>query len=344
MEREIFTRRTINYDKLIAYGFRKEKDCYTIEKNILTDTFKIKVIISNDIVSSKVYDLAYGDEYTNFRTSNGKFASEIKSILEEFLLDIREKCTTPHYFIMPQANRLAQIIQDKYHDKPNFEWEKFPNYATFKNNDSHKWYAIIMNIDKRKLGSKKKDEVEIINLKLNPNKISQLLCEEGFFQAYHMNKKNWITIILDDTISDERIIKLIDESYKATIIRKENNHEWLVPANPQYYDVQEHLKRQKKIMWKWHKAIMVGDIVYLYMAKPYSSIMYQFEVEQVNISQTYENNKLMQMHLLKAYDERKYTIDILKTFGVNAIRGTRYMPKELSDYIRKDETNGSKTN
>lgn len=29
-----------------------------------------------------------------------------------------------------------------------------------------------------------------------------------------MNKKSWITIILDDTLQDETIIKLIDISYK----------------------------------------------------------------------------------------------------------------------------------
>lgn len=28
-----------------------------------------------------------------------------------------------------------------------------------------------------------------------------------------MNKKNWLTIILDDTVSDEEIIKYIKKSY-----------------------------------------------------------------------------------------------------------------------------------
>ena len=37
-----------------------------------------------------------------------------------------------------------------------------------------------------------------------------------FYKAYHMNKKKWISIILDETLSDEDIFKYIDESYQLT--------------------------------------------------------------------------------------------------------------------------------
>ena len=36
---------------------------------------------------------------------------------------------------------------------------------------------------------------------------------EGIYEAYHMNKKSWVSIVLNDTVSDEIIIKLIDNSY-----------------------------------------------------------------------------------------------------------------------------------
>ena len=70
-----------------------------------------------------------------------------------------------------------------------------------------------MNINKTKLG-KENIKVEIINVKLNPEKIKQLIIKKGYYPAYHMNKKNWITITLDDTLEDEIIEKLIDESYE----------------------------------------------------------------------------------------------------------------------------------
>ena len=56
-------------------------------------------------------------------------------------------------------------------------------------------------------------KVEVINIKLGREKIQKLLNNKGFYPAYHMNKKDWITIILNDTLKDNDIIALIDESY-----------------------------------------------------------------------------------------------------------------------------------
>ena len=69
-----------------------------------------------------------------------------------------------------------------------------------------------MNINISKIESGNK-EIEIINVKLNRDKIQKLLNKKGFYKAYHMNKIDWITIILNDTVSDLDIIELIDESY-----------------------------------------------------------------------------------------------------------------------------------
>lgn len=72
-----------------------------------------------------------------------------------------------------------------------------------------------MNIKKSKIDIGD-TEIEIINVKLNQNKISDLISKKGFYEAYHMNKKNWISIILDDTLNDDEIMKYIEESYLLT--------------------------------------------------------------------------------------------------------------------------------
>lgn len=56
-------------------------------------------------------------------------------------------------------------------------------------------------------------KVEVINIKLGREKIQKLFNNKGFYPAYRMNKKDWITIILNDTLKDNDIIALIDESY-----------------------------------------------------------------------------------------------------------------------------------
>ncbi len=74
-----------------------------------------------------------------------------------------------------------------------------------------------MNIKKDKLDKSAHDlEVDILNLKINENDRENLHKEDGIYPAYHMNHKYWISILLDETLSDERIMKLIDISYQLT--------------------------------------------------------------------------------------------------------------------------------
>lgn len=36
---------------------------------------------------------------------------------------------------------------------------------------------------------------------------------ERFFPGYHMNKKHWFTVLLDGSVPDDEICRLLDESY-----------------------------------------------------------------------------------------------------------------------------------
>ena len=216
IEEEIFKRTKIDLEKIIEYGFKKDKDIYKYSKNILNNTFRVDIVIDNKgCVKGKVYDLAINEEYTNFRIkeSTGSFIKKVRDEFKNVLEDIKDKCFTKEYFIYDQANRIAKVIKDKYGEEPEFAWEKFPFYGVFKNKNTNKWYGIIMNIDKSKLGENEDGEIEIIDVKLNSEEVECLLKKDGFYPAYHMNKKYWITIILNNTLSDELIMDLIQKSY-----------------------------------------------------------------------------------------------------------------------------------
>ncbi len=346
IEEELFRKTKIDFDKIFEYGFKKDKYLYKYSKNIINNTFRVDIEINNDgIVKGKVYDLSFGDEYTNFRIedSTGSFVGQVKDEFKNLLKDIRSNCFTREAFIYEQSNRIAKAIKEKYGDEPEFEWEKFPGYATFRNKDSKKWYGIIMNVDKNKLDEKSTGEVEIIDIKLETNEIEYLLKKDGFYPAYHMNKKNWITVILNNTISDEKIMNLIEKSYSYTVVNKNNvKNEWIVPANPKYFDIEKALKENNTIMWKQSTDIKINDNVYLYIAEPYSSIMYKFKVIEVNIPYEYKDEnikmkKVMKIDLITRYEKGKLSFSKLKNFGINAIRGPRYMPLALSEYINKSK-------
>lgn len=57
-----------------------------------------------------------------------------------------------------------------------------------------------------------------INLKCDPEKAIGLREEyEAVQPGYHMNKKHWNTIIIDETISEQIIKEWIDDSYKLVL-------------------------------------------------------------------------------------------------------------------------------
>lgn len=225
IEKEIFQKTKIDFSKLIPFGFKKEKDFYIYKTNILKDTFKVEITITMDeLVIGKIYELEFNEEYTNYRSPihTGQFVNKIRTEFIKILTDIKDKCTIKMYFISPQANRITNFIYQKYKDNPEFMWEKSPGHGVFRNKENQKWYAIIMKIKKQKLtGLNQEEDIEVINLKLDEEKIKNLLKNPGFYKAYHMNKKSWLSIILDDTVSDELINSLLMESH-ANISNKKN--------------------------------------------------------------------------------------------------------------------------
>lgn len=214
MENELFKRVKFDNKKLLEYGFVKENDKFTFTTHIL-DKFKVIIIIKDNEVSSSMYDLNTLEEYVSYKQSDnvGSFVSKVREAYYLILKDIKSKCSNSELFIMDQTNRIAAKIKEIYNNDPEFLWESSPGAGVFRNTISKKWYGIVMNIDKSKIDSKCKGEIEVINLKLDKNKIEKLVLNEGYYKAYHMNKKYWISIILDDTLSDEVILEHIEESY-----------------------------------------------------------------------------------------------------------------------------------
>ena len=63
------------------------------------------------------------------------------------------------------------------------------------------------------------DEIPMrINLKCDPEE-AQILrgMHQSIIPGYHMNKEHWNTIILDGSLPDELIYKMIDDSYDLVV-------------------------------------------------------------------------------------------------------------------------------
>jgi len=62
------------------------------------------------------------------------------------------------------------------------------------------------------------DSFERVNLKCDPEYAIELREKyPAVIPGYHMNKKHWNTVILDGSLSDSFILKLIDDSYQLVV-------------------------------------------------------------------------------------------------------------------------------
>ena len=113
-------------------------------------------------------------------------------------------------------NLLDKYITETYGAKGEFMWEKYPTFAVYRHENNKKWFAVIMEIPKSKIGLDDDGLVNVVNLKCNPLLIGSLLFEDGIHKGYHMNKNYWITVRLDGSVDEDKIKWLLDISFDLT--------------------------------------------------------------------------------------------------------------------------------
>lgn len=214
LEKELENKK-LELNKLIDYGFKKNNNKYIYTKRLSNDNFLVHIEITNFAkITSKIMDIENKEEYlpVDIKNTTGSFIGKIKEEYENILKDVISICTERDVFKSKQAQSVIKYVKEKYAGNLEFLWEK-SNNAIIRHHDTKKWYLILLTIPREKLGLKSNDLVEIIDLKMPPKEIVKLVDNKKIFPGYHMNKKHWITICLDNTMKDEELFKYIDISY-----------------------------------------------------------------------------------------------------------------------------------
>ena len=220
--KESLKNRTIDYEKLIKYGFIKDNNVYTYKTPIYHNQFKVNIFFSEEKQYSKLIDIENNEEYAlvDIEDSAGEFIGKLKEEYERIIEDVITNCTNKEIFKSSQAINIINYIKKKYDDELEFLWEKFDDNAIWRNKQNNKWYALLLTVSKNKLGIESGDIIEIIDLRYQKEKIEEIIDNKNIFPGYHMNKKSWITIKLDNSVDTKQIYKLIDNSYKISIGNK----------------------------------------------------------------------------------------------------------------------------
>lgn len=109
---------------------------------------------------------------------------------------------------------LFQWVEKEFGVKPDYPWQE--RNAVLRHQGSRKWFGLVMELDRGKLGLQGQGKVEVLNVKGDPRIVGALKGQPGFFPAYHMNKEQWLSILLEGPVEEGQIQELLRMSYELT--------------------------------------------------------------------------------------------------------------------------------
>ncbi len=109
-------------------------------------------------------------------------------------------------------NEVLKLAREQYGTEAEYLWARTPSFGVLRHPNG-KWYAVVMDIPKSKIGMPGDGLVDVMNVQVDPVMSGSLRATTGIFPGYHMNKEKWITVLLDGTIDMEQIAILLDISY-----------------------------------------------------------------------------------------------------------------------------------
>ena len=108
-----------------------------------------------------------------------------------------------------------ELYESTFRTLPDYPFEEDFETAVFRHTDSHKWYAIVMRVSRRKFGLESDEIVDVVNLKLPTEMFGSFGVSDGVYPAYHMNKLHWVSVLLPDAPT-EVVAFLTNVSFEAT--------------------------------------------------------------------------------------------------------------------------------
>ena len=111
-------------------------------------------------------------------------------------------------------DELIQYVRERYSTDAEYPWAD-ENFI-FRHQSNRKWFAVAMCVPYRKLGIDRDGPVDIVDVKCGPILIGAYRGQPGILPGYHMNKEQWITILLDGSAEDAMVKELFEISYDLT--------------------------------------------------------------------------------------------------------------------------------
>ncbi len=113
-------------------------------------------------------------------------------------------------------NELIAYAREQYGTEPEYLWESAPDTFVLRHTGGRKWYAVVMDVQRARLGLDGEGVVDVLDVKCGPLLSGSYLGKPGVVPAYHMNKTHWLGVLLDGSAADETVQELLEISYAQT--------------------------------------------------------------------------------------------------------------------------------
>lgn len=201
---------TYKEENLLAHGFQQGSSGYVRSYSLHQGEYSCQIQITKNAMSILVHDVAADEEFLPFyvKHNQGAFVSEIRAEVNAIIEQLFDQCFTR----CDVKEQLLAYAQECFQTAPVYPWKDLA-HCVLKSSLHKKWYAIVMRIPYEALKIERQGSVDIVNVKADPQMITQLIDRQHYFPAYHMNKKHWITILLDRNTDMDKVKELLHNSY-----------------------------------------------------------------------------------------------------------------------------------
>ena len=218
MARVRFENKRVNMSKLGQFGFEPNQNGqYQFRILIMQGQFKMIIELNTDgSLNTTLTDTTTSEVYVLHLTSqaHGQFVGQVAQAYQDVLYNIEQHCYGNDVFQSTPERKLIAQVKAVYGDDLEFLWPKFPQNAVWRRSDTHKWYGALLTVTSDKLALPGATHVvTVLDLRARPEDLSMLIDGQHYLPGYHMNKKHWYSILLDDVVPLATIMDDVKVSY-----------------------------------------------------------------------------------------------------------------------------------
>lgn len=351
IEKQMFVGKQLLPETLEGFGFVKEGGGWTYREAMMKGQFEAVVRLDKaGQLIGRVIDMDLNEEYTIFRQSRvtGSFVGQVREEYQDILERIVKHCFRQMGLVSSQGQYLVGKIAEQFSDRGAQAFEKFPNIYAFRHPQNEKWYALALQLERGKLDlgeetwskTEQEEKVEVLNIKVPPEEVANLITHKGIYPSYHMNKKHWVTVVLDDSLTDEQVFELVSQSRelvgKGSAPRSGKREYWVLPANPKVYDIDAAFEKCSVMDWPQKASIQEGDRLAIYMTAPIQALRYLCEVRKLH---SQDDQVLMQLQVLLRLEDEVFPLSRLQKEGLKRIRSARRLPAKMVSLLEEECAN-----